>query len=203
MENLRIYILKTDSSFRKEALARSRKQDSFDDSVKNLRSILYYYKTEIVDSLQKQYFKNYETILSEYDKTKKNYTTVLNWTEDNVKDYETHKKLNNASIKLEELYNESLLLNQQAKYGFINNNLSQINYIKMNKPAITGMKKVYEKQNKYFNYLINNEDNRKAYVKKILEKNEELEKKRNTQNIENLKTTKEKSKRTLVSMLPP
>ena len=197
LENLRIYILKTDSSFRKEALARSRKQDSFDDSVKNLRSILYYYKTEIVDSLQKQYFKNYQTILSEYDKTKKNYTTVLNWTDDNVKDYETHKKLNNASIKLEELYNESLLLNQQAKYGFINNNLSQINYIKMNKPAITGMKKVYEKQNKYFNYLINNEDNRKAYVKKILEKNEELEKKRNAQNIENLKTTKEKSKRLL------
>ena len=72
-----------------------------------------------------------------------------------MKDYEAHKKLNNASIKLEELYNESLLLNQQAKYGFINNNLSQINYIKMNKPAITGMKKVYEKQNKYFNYLIN------------------------------------------------
>ena len=197
LENLRIYILKTDSSFRKEALARSRKQDSFDDSVKNLRSILYYYKTEIVDSLQKQYFKNYQTILSEYDKTKKNYTTVLNWTDDNVKDYEAHKKLNNASIKLEELYNESLLLNQQAKYGFINNNLSQINYIKMNKPAITGMKKVYEKQNKYFNYLINNEDNRKVYVKKILEKNEELEKKRNAQNIENLKTTKEKSKRLL------
>jgi len=197
LENLRIYILKTDSSFRKEALARSRKQDSFDDSVKNLRSILYYYKTEIVDSLQKQYFKNYETILSEYDKTKKNYSTVLNWTDDNVKDYETHKKLNNTSIKLEELYNESLLLNQQAKYGFINNNLSQINYIKTNKPAIAAMKKVYEKQNKYFNYLINNEDNRKAYVKKILEKNEELEKKRNTQNIENLKTTKEKSKRLL------
>jgi hypothetical protein len=59
------------------------------------------------------------------------------------------------------------------------------------------MKNVYEKQNKYFNYLINNEDNRKAYVKKILEKNEELEKKRNTQNIENLKITKEKSKRLL------
>lgn len=194
LENLRIYILKTDSSFRKEALARSRKQDSFDDSVKNLRSILYYYKTEIVDSLQKKYFKHYESILLEYDKVKKNYTTVIDWTEDNVKDYETFKKLNSSSINLENLYNESLLLNQQAKYGFINNNLSEINYIKTNKPAIAGMKNVYEKQNKYFNYLINNEDNRKAYVKKILDKNEELEKKRNTQNIENLKITKEKSK---------
>jgi hypothetical protein len=195
VENLRTYILKTDSSFRKEAIARSRKQDSFDDSIKTIRSALYYYKTEIVDSLQKQYFDHYDTILLTYEKTKKNYTTIIDWTADNIKDYETYKKWNNSSITLENQYEESLQLNTQAKNGFINNNLSEINYIKNNKPAMASMKNVYVNQNKYFNYLVNNEDDRKALVKKVLEKNEQMEKKRNTQNIDNLKTTKEKNKR--------
>ena len=195
VENLRTYILKTDSSFRKEAIARSRKQDSFDDSIKTIRSALYYYKTEIVDSLQKQYFERYDAIIVIYDKIRKNYTTIIDWTADNIKDYEAYKKINNSSISLENQYDVSLQLNQQAKNGFINNNLSEINFINNNKPAMASMKNVYEKQNKYFDYLINNEDDRKALVKKVLEKNEEMEKKRNTQNIDNLKTTKEKSKR--------
>jgi hypothetical protein len=176
-------------------MARSRKKDSFDDSIKTIRSALYYYKTEIVDSLQKQYFQRYDAIIIIYDKIRKNYTTLIDWTTDNIKDYETYKKMNNSSISLENQYDASLQLNQQAKNGFINNNLSEINFIKNNKPALASMKNVYEKQNKYFDYLINNEDDRKALVKKVLEKNEEMEKKRNTQNIDNLKTTKEKSKR--------
>lgn len=195
VENLRIYLIKTDSSFMKEAVARSRKQDSFDDSIKTIRSTLYYYKTEIVDSLQKQYFDNYDTILLTYDKTKKDYNTVIDWTGDNVKDYESYKKMNNSNISLESQYGESIQIHQEAKNGYINNNLSEINYIKNNKPVIASMKNVYEKQNKYFDYLINTEDDRKELVKKVLEKNEEMEKKRNTQNIDNLKTTKEKSKR--------
>lgn len=61
-------------------------------------------------------------------------------------------------------------LNQQAKNGFINNNLSEINFINNNKPAMASMKSVYEKQNKYFDYLINNEDDRKTLVKKYWRK---------------------------------
>jgi hypothetical protein len=53
------------------------------------------------------------------------------------------------------------------------------------------MKTLYEKQNSYFDYLINNEDNRKEYVKKMLDKSEDIDKKHNEQKKEMLKDYKE------------
>lgn len=193
VQELKVNLIKTDSSFMKEAQARSRKQDSFDDSVIAIRNGLYYYKTIMVDSLQTAYFDNYDSTLSIYEKIKKQYAQVIDLSNDNLKDYETHKKLNNSTINLESNYNEEMMTSQDANKGYINNNLGEIYFIKNNNPLIKNLKTVYEKENKYFDYLVKTEDDRKELVKKVLEKNEEIEKKRNEYNINSLKEIKEKS----------
>ena len=63
----------------------------------------------------------------------------------------------------------------------VNNNLSQINFLAGELTLLDQMKKVYTKQNDYFDFLIKNEDDRKAYVKKMLDKFEGIEKKHNEQ----------------------
>ncbi|HMT35547.1 MAG TPA: hypothetical protein PKC41_06795, partial [Chitinophagaceae bacterium] len=180
IDSLNIYIKLAETAFYKEAVARSKKQDSFDDSIKVLRSSLYYYKGVRLDSLQHLYFNLYDTLLASYDVIKKDYAFIIDAAKKNSTDLTLLKKMNSKN-NMESAFQTNASNYRDAIRGYVNNNLSQINFLAGELTLLDQMKKVYTKQNDYFDFLINNEDDRKAYVKKMLDKFEGIEKKHNEQ----------------------
>lgn len=180
IDSLNIYIKLAETAFYKEAVARSKKQDSFDDSIKVLRSSLYYYKGVRLDSLQHLYFNLYDTLLASYDIIKKDYAFIIDAAKKNSTDLTLLKKMNSKN-NMESAFQTNASNYRDAIRGYVNNNLSQINFLAGELTLLDQMKKVYNKQNDYFDFLINNEDDRKAYVKKMLDKFEGIEKKHNEQ----------------------
>jgi hypothetical protein len=87
----------------------------------------------------------------------------------------------NSKNNMESAFQTNANNYRDAIRGYVNNNLSQINFLAGELTLLDQMKKVYTKQNDYFDFLINNEDDRKAYVKKMLDKFEGIEKKHNEQ----------------------
>lgn len=179
LELLGVYMTKSDSAFYKEAVARSKKQDSFSDSIKNIRNDINFYKTVMVDSLQNEYLVQYDTIVASYETIKKlngeNITTSkysVNYLEQYI------KKASNAAELLPS-YNENTEQYATINRNYINNSISYINYLKEQKEYIQKMKKVYELENKYFTYLTNTEDDRKELIKKSIDKQERVQKKNN------------------------
>lgn len=190
IDSMNVYIKLSDSAFYKEAVARSKKQDSFDDSVKALRSKLYYYKITKLDGLQNQYFEKYDTLLASYEIVKKDYAYIIDASKKNTKDLEALKKMSSKD-NMESIYTSNSETYKDAIRAYVNNNLSCANFLKGEIKSLGEMKALYEKQNNYFDYLINNEDNRKEYVKKMLDKSEDIDKKHNEQKKEMLKDYKE------------
>ncbi|MBK8143978.1 MAG: hypothetical protein IPK62_02710 [Bacteroidetes bacterium] len=190
VDSMNVYIKLTDSSFYKEAVARSKKQDSFDDSIKVLRSKLYYYKVDKLDAFQTSYFTLYDTILANYEQIKKHYTYILDASRKNSMEMEALKKMS-SKLNLESAFDANGVTYKDAVRAYINNNLAIVNYLNSNSKTLTEMKTLYTNQNAYFDFLINNEETRKEHVKKLLDKAEEIDKKHNEQKKEMVKDYKE------------
>lgn len=190
VDSMNVYIKLTDSSFYKEAVARSKKQDSFDDSIKVLRSKLYYYKVDKLDAFQTNYFALYDTILANYEQIKKHYTYILDASRKNSNEMEALKKMS-SKVNLESAFDANGITYKDAVRAHINNNLAIVNYLNSNSKTLTEMKNLYSNQNAYFDFLINNEETRKEHVKKLLDKAEEIDKKHNEQKKEMVKDYKE------------
>ena len=191
-EQLIYYILKSDSSLQKEAIARSKKQDSHSDSVKIIRSDLNYFKAKMVDSLQQNYFDLYDSITKHYDNAKKEQAQTYEASKSNVKDIEAMAKLSKTDLTLSSQHEENVDRYTENLRGYINHSISYVNYLKSQKDLITGLKKIYEIENKFFSNLGQNEEERKEFLKKMIDKSEKLDKKQNEQNKENITNTKKK-----------
>lgn len=185
IDSMNVYIKLADSAFYKEALARSKRQDSFDDSVKVLRSKLHYYKVTQLDGFQQLYLEKYDTLVACYDIIKKNYAYLMDAGKKNTKDMEALKKMN-GNDNMESIYNSSATDYKDAVRGYVNNNLATVNFLNGESKTLAQMKELYTKQNSYFDFLINNEDSRKEYVKKMIDKAEGIDKKHNEQKKEML-----------------
>jgi hypothetical protein len=179
-----------DSAFYKEAVARSKRHDSFDDSIKMIRSALYYHKIAMVDSLQKLFFKRYDSVVHQTDSVAYKYSKLMDLCKENRKDLEAYKRYRALEQGMEERYFALTAMQKESENGLYELMRRSIYYLQTHKPVLTTMKRVYTKENKYFNYLMDTEDERKKFVKKVLEKNEKLEKKRNQVNLDNLKDGK-------------
>ncbi len=190
IDSLNVYIKLSDSAFYKEAVARSKKQDSFDDSIRTLRSKLYYYKADRLDGFQNLYFEKYDSITSAYDIIKKEYAYIIDASKKNTKDIEALKKMV-SNDNMENSYYSNADEYKDAIRGYINNNLGTTNFLKSEVKTLGQMQNLYTKQNDYFDFLINNEDNRKEYVNKMLDKSESIDKKHNEQRKEMLNDYKD------------
>jgi len=191
-ESLIYYILKSDSSLNKEAIARSKKQDSHSDSVKLIRTDLNYYKAKMVDSLQQQYFDMYDSISKNYEDAKKDFAKTYEASKSNVKNIESMAKLSKSDLTLSSQHEENVDRYAENLRGYINHSISYINYLKSQKELILGLKKIYDNENKFFNNLGQTEEDRKEYLKKIIDKREDLHKKHNEQRKEDIMATKKK-----------
>ncbi len=181
LDSLNIYIRKTDSSLQKEAIARSKKQDSFDDSVIAIRKNVYYYKTDRIDLIQQDYFDLHDSIQSNYEKIKRLYLANVDINNNNSLDLLTSQKLGAEQNQLSTHFVENKQANIEALNGIIYNNEYQIAYLKSIIPIFKQLNKIYENENSFFDYLTNTEDDRKEYVKNILDKAESIDTKHNTQ----------------------
>lgn len=190
IDSMNIYIKLSDSAFYKEAVARSRKQDSFDDSIKSLRTKLYFYKVNKLDSFQTAYIEVYDDLLSDYELIKKHYAFIIEASKKNTKDIEQLKRLNDKN-NMDAAFNTNHAEYTEAVRNYVNNNLSTQNFLKGEYKSLQQMKKVYTTQNRYFNYLSDNEDERKEYVKKMLDKSEDIDKKHNEQKKEIVNNAKD------------
>lgn len=189
-EQLAYYIIRADSTLNAEALARSRRKDSYSDSIRMLRSELHFYKATMVDSLQQRWFDLYDSVLLRYDALKKDYQECLDLTRGGVRDGLAMGRLNKelpglrtGTEAMAELYRESVR-------GYVNNHLSTINFLQKQKPLIKSLKKVYESENAFFERMVSYEDDRKEQVQEIISKNEKLDLKRNEHRKEQIATMK-------------
>lgn len=187
VDTLEYYLIKTDSAFLKEGIARLKKQDSYDDSIKTLRSELNRYKTVKVDKLQQAYFDTYDSTVVKYEFLKKQYSSVLDALKKNIQDLEKYRKMNASNLSVEDAYTQNVNDYQEANEAYVNNSAECIDFIKVNMTLTELMKKKYTNENKYFVFLVNTEDDRKNYYKDVLAKYEEMEKKVNESNKTNVK----------------
>ncbi len=181
LDTLKLYIKKTDSSLQKEALARSKKQDSFDDSVMAIRKNVYYYKTDRIDLSQLQFIELHDRIQSNYEKIKTLYLANYEKNNKNFIDLETGNKIGADHNQLATNYAVSKQSNTETLNGIIHNNQYQIAYLKNIIPVFKQLKNIYQHENDFFEYLTNTEDDRKEYVKDMLDKGETIDQKHNDQ----------------------
>ena len=199
-DNLVYYIRKSDSSLNKEAIARSKKQDSYSDSIKMIRSDLNQYKAIMADSLQQNYFDLYDSITQNYEEAKKEFVQIYETSKSNVKDIEAIAKLNKSDLTLSSQHEENVDRYTENLRGYINHSISYINYLKTQKDLITGLKKIYEYENKFFNNLGRKEEDRKEFLKKLIDKREKFVKKQNEQRKEEITELKKKIDQNLKNM---
>lgn len=190
LDELVNYINLSDSALMREASARSRKQDSYSDSIRMIRSDLNYYKATKVDSLQQAYFDQYDSIVVHYEATKKLYSNTIDASKNNVKNIESIKKLNNTDVTLASQHNDNVEKYQNAIRGYVNHSISYINFLKSQKEMISKLLNVYERENKFFSSLSGREDKRKDLIKKLIDKEEKLSKKHNDQRYDNVTSLK-------------
>ncbi len=131
--------------------------------------------------IQQDYFDLHDSIQSNYEKIKRLYLANVDINNNNSLDLLTSQKLGAEQNQLSTHFVENKQANIEALNGIIYNNEYQIAYLKSIIPIFKQLNKIYENENSFFDYLTNTEDDRKEYVKNILDKAESIDTKHNTQ----------------------
>jgi hypothetical protein len=187
MQALLEFTVKGEEAMQREAMARSKQKDSHSDSIKIIRSDIYEYKAVKSDSLQKSYFDLYDSILAHYDVLKQSFNSSIDQSKANAMDYRTiHKKNSSEAASNATLHDEQVALYENSVRGYVNNNISYINYLKEQSKQMKFFTKIYNIENDFFAGLDKREEDRKEHIKKIIDKNESMMKKHNQQSKEEL-----------------
>ena len=191
IDSLNYAFKKTDSALKKEAVARSKKQDSFDDSVRTIRKTVFTYKNQGVDIIQQQYFDLYDSIQQHFETNKLKYQLIQDKAQLNAKNIEAAIQAGADAKEMQYAIDELQKIKKQSLEGCIQNNEQYKQYLTSHIHTFTQMKKIYEAENDYFDYLTKTEDDRKEYVKNLLDKAEEIDQKHNEQRKDIVKTMKD------------
>lgn len=186
LESLFEFTVKGEKAMEREAMARSKQKDSHSDSIKIIRSDIHEFKAVKSDSLQKRYFDLYDSIAAHYEALKLNYNASIDQHKANAMDYRSIQKKNSSDAQLASMHDNHVVNYENAVRGYVNNTISYVNYLREQKKQMKFFNKVYTTENNFFVGLDKREDERKDYVKKIIDKNEELNKKFNQDRKEDL-----------------
>jgi hypothetical protein len=190
IDSLNLAFRKTDTALKKEAVARSKKQDSFDDSVRVIRKAVFTYKNQGVDNFQQLYFDLYDSIQQRFETNTSKYQLIQDKAQLNAKNIEAAIQAGADQKEIQFTIDELQKIKKQSLEGLIQNNEQYQQYLTSHIHLFTQMKKIYEDENKYFDYLTKTEDDRKDYVKNLLDKAEEIDQKHNEQRKDIVKTMK-------------
>jgi hypothetical protein len=179
-DSMNVYEKLTETTLYQEATPHAIKQSGMHDSLKIKNSALSFYKSDKLDYFQQNYFARYDTVLSFYESIRKNYLSLIDAGRKNAKDIATLKKVNGQD-DLSATYHNNANEYKDAIRGYINNNLSLLNFLKGEILHLNSMQALYNEQNNLLDFLQKSDGLWKAEMIEITKKEEESDKKRNEQ----------------------
>ncbi len=189
-DSMQLYEKLTENAFYQEATPYSIQQIGMHDSLKIKNSAITFYKSDKLDYFQQNYFARYDTVLSFYESIRKNYLYLIDAGRKNAKDLANLKKMNGQD-DLSATYHSNALEYKDAIRGYINNNLSLLNFLKNEIQQLNSMQAIYLKQNKILDFLQKSDGLWKAEMSEMTKKEEEIDQKRNEQLSVTLTDTKD------------
>ena len=177
----------SDSFLVEEAQCRMGMKDNYDDDVIKWNMLFVSEKYQVADSLHRQYFANYDSIIAMTEARYKIYVTVLDAYKRNMKDIERYAKLSNGDTGIGSRY-------QQVVSGYgdaidsCNNELNAANnYVRNNAKLFASLAKLYQRQLKIVDYMWQVEDVRKKLELNTILHNQQLDTRENKQQTTNIK----------------
>lgn len=179
-DSMQLYEKLTENAFYQEATPHNIQQSGLYDSTKMKNSAISFYKTDKLDRLQQNYFERYDTVLALYESIRKNYLYLIDAGRKNAKDIANLKKMNGQD-DLSGSYHSNAVEYKDAIRGYINNNLSLLNFLKGEIQHLNSMQAIYIKQNNILDFLQKSDGLWKAEMSDMTKKEEEIDKQKNEQ----------------------
>lgn len=195
LDSLVAYLSLADSALIQETIGRINMQDNYDADIKKWSALYKDTRLQHADSLQKQYFSIYDTVLAHYEKYRKDHNQYLEQYRKNFKDLEQYKRRNSSNTGLLSEYEQQFAAYSQAYEEHRQILARQGGYIKGNKTLFERLVKHYERQEKLAGYMEKSEEHRQKLEEDNLAKKEAFDKKENEYQKKQLEQTAEKAER--------